>query len=325
MQAKQHLDAARRAGDPVLIAGALDALGVAAGNAGRLREARSYALERMRLVEPLPRHEPYAASELIDAYWVASMTAIGTGDLPAALSVARAALADDVIGDHLYISLPRLIRVYALTGRFDACLQAADALWDRWQRAGSPPMEWMGSAASVVAMVHGLRDDGLFGQWQSRALELARSEDPSMSPSLAASAAFAEARVAVHTGSKRDAADLVARASASFQEGWWGPYARAAGAELAVVAGLPDAADRLAAAASAGAENDWAAACLTRATGRLCGDPDQLQSAVDAFARIDARFERACTLLLTPDGEPEGRAELAQLRALPTAADRRPR
>jgi len=311
--AQQAVDAARRAGDPVLIAGALDALCVAAGNAGRLREARSYALERMRLMEPLPRHEPYAASELIDAYWVSSMTAIATGDLPAALSIARAAPADDVVGDHPYISLPRLIRVYALTGRFDACLRDADALWDRWQRAGSPPMEWMGSAASVVAMVHGFRGDGLFDQWQSRALELARTEDPSMSPSLAAAAIFAEARVAVQTGSMRKAADQVARAFVAFPEGYWGPYARAAGAELAVVAGLPDAADRLAAAAPAGAENDWAAACLIRATARLSGDPDEMQSAAEAFERIDARFERAATLLLTPKGAAEGRAELADL------------
>ncbi|HEU4948607.1 MAG TPA: LuxR C-terminal-related transcriptional regulator [Kribbella sp.] len=319
--AQQAVDAARRAGDPVLIAGALDALGTAAGNAGRLREARSYALERMRLVESLPRHEPYAASEIIDAYHVASTTAIATGDLPAALSVARAAVADDPTGDHPYISLPRLIRVYALTGRFDACLEQADALWNRWQRAGSPAMEWMSSAAAAAALVHGLRDDGSFGEWQARALELARTDDPWTAPSLAAPAVFAQARVAVQAGPGPDTAELVSRAFADFSEHWWAPYARAAGAELAVVAGLPDAADRVAAAGSAAAENDWAAACLTRAAARLSGDPGEMRSAVEAFERIDARFERACTLLLTPDGDADGRAELAELR-VPIQTDR---
>jgi len=312
--AQQAVDAARLTGDPVLIAGALDALGIAVGNAGRLREARSYALERMRLTGPLPRHEPYAASEIIDAYWVASTTAIATGDLPAALSVARAGLTDDPVGDHAYISLPRLIRVYALTGRFDACLEEADTLWNRWQQAGSPPMEWMASALAAAALVHGLRDDGSFDEWQARALEMGRTAGPSTAPSLAASAVFAQARVAVHAGSAKGAGALVSRAFAEFPEYWWAPYARAAGAELAVVAGLPDAADRLAAAAPAGAENDWAAACLSRAAGRATGDLDAVRSAVDAFERIDARFERACTLLLTPDGVAEGRAELEELQ-----------
>ena len=315
--AQQAVDAARRAGDPVLIAGALDALGIAAGSAGRLREARSHALERMRLVEPLPRHEPYAASEIVDAYWVASTTAIATGDLPAALSVAQAAAEDDPTGDHPYISLPRLIRVNALTGRFDACLEQADALWERWQRVGSPPMEWMSSALSTAALVHGLRGDGSFEQWQSHALEMARIGDPTSALTLAAAYEFAEARVAVHTGAVADAAEVVGRAFGKFAEQWWVPYARAAGAELAVVAGLPDAADRLAAAAPAGAENDWAAACLTRAAARMSRDPGELRSAVDAFERIDARFERACTLLLIPGGDAEGRAELAELRVPP--------
>ena len=268
----------------------------------------------MRLVAGLPRHDPYAAAEIIDAYHVASTTAIATGDLPAALSVAAAAVEVDPVGDHAYISLPRLVRVYGLTGRFDACLERADELWSRWQQAGSPPMEWMSSAVAVAAMVHGLREDGSFDEWQARALEMARTEDPSTAPSLAAPAVFARARVAVHQGSGPDAPDLVSQAFADFAESWWAPYARAAGAELAVAAGLPDAAERLAAAAPAGAENDWAAACLTRAAARVCGDADGMRSAVAAFERIDARYERACTLLLTPDGRAEGLAELTDLR-----------
>jgi len=50
---------------PVLIAGALDTVVIVAGGAGRLREAKGYAEERLGLVEPLPRHEPYAAAEII--------------------------------------------------------------------------------------------------------------------------------------------------------------------------------------------------------------------------------------------------------------------
>jgi predicted ATPase/DNA-binding CsgD family transcriptional regulator len=312
--AAEAVAAARRTGDPVLIAGALDASTVAAGNAGRLRDARSYAVERMRLVGPLPRHEPYAAAEIIDAFHVAPTTATGVGDLSAALAAVGAP--DDPVGDHPYISLPRMIRVCALTGQFDACVEHADALWERWQGAGAPPIEWMASALSAAAMVHGLRDDGLFDVWQSRALEVARCTDVEDAPWLAAPYTFARARVAVQLGDVRQAATVVRRAFAEFSERWWAPYARAAAAELAVVAGLPDAPDLLAATAPDAAENDWAAACLTRATARSTGDPDALLRAAEAFEHIGAHFERAYTLTLHPDHAVVARAELAALQVV---------
>ncbi|NUS00921.1 MAG: hypothetical protein HOV67_37355, partial [Kribbellaceae bacterium] len=296
--AREAVEAARKTGDPVLIAGALDALTVAAGNAGRLRDARACAVERMELVRPLPRHEPYAAAEIIDAFHVAPTTATAVGDLPAAVAAVDAP--DDPVGDHPYISLPRRIRVTALTGRFEECAQHADALWERWQRAGTPPIEWMASAMSAAAMVHGLCDDGQFDLWQARALEVAGCTSPDDAPWLTAPYTFAQARVAVHREDVDQARAVVRRAFDGFGERWWAPYARTAAAELAVVAGLPDAEDLLEATAEDAAENDWAAACRKRATARHTGNPKDLQAAAEAFARIDARFEEASTLALTP-------------------------
>ena len=323
--AQTAVDAARRSGDPVLIAGALDALCVAAGNAGRLREARKYALERLDLVAPLPRHEPYAAAEIVDAYHVAATTAVATGNLPAALpeyqnlpalvTSAGEAAGDLVAGDRSYLWLPRVIRVNGLIGRFDECIADADTLWARWERAGSPPQEWMSSSLAVAAMVHGLRRDGSFEIWQQRALELARSGRDATALVLSAVAAFADARVAVHNNTPSRA--LVERAFAEFAELWWAPYAHAAGAELAVVAGLPDADHWLDAAASTAAENDWAEACLIRARARQSGDLSAFQQAAELFARIDARFEHACTLLLIPDQVEEALATLVELRVNP--------
>jgi hypothetical protein len=126
----------------------------------------------------------------------------------------------DPVADHPYILLPRLIRLYPLMGRFDECLGEADALWERWQRDGSPPMEWMSSALSAAAMVHGLRGDGSFGEWWQRALTMARTDDPADPPSQDAPQVFAAARVAVHTGERAGAADLVEQAFADFEEGW---------------------------------------------------------------------------------------------------------
>jgi hypothetical protein len=89
----------------------------------------------------------------------------------------------------------------------------------------------------------------------------------------------------------------------------------AAAAELAAVARLPDAAERLAAAEPSAAENAWAKACLARAAGRLHGDDAALAASVAGWERIGARFERAVTLLLLPERAAEGRAELAALGA----------
>jgi hypothetical protein len=91
-------------------------------------------------------------------------------------------------------------------------------------------------------------------------------------------------------------------------------------AELAVLAGQPDAAGQLEAAAPAGEENRWAAACLDRAWGRLTGDVTRLTESVRKWTAIDARFERACTLLLIPGREAEAREELTALGATPPAA-----
>jgi len=77
---------------------------------------------------------------------------------------------------------------------------------------------------------------------------------------------------------------------------------------------------RLSAAAPAGEENYWAASCLARTAGRLHGDRDALQQSLDGWERIDARFERACTLMLLPDRADGGRAELRALGCRPPAA-----
>jgi len=164
--------------------------------------------------------------------------------------------------------------------------------------------------------VHGLRDDGRYESWRSRALTVAGHDTPTRSADLMAIMAFAEARTALHAGRFERAVDLVERCSAPFPERWWEGYARAAGAELAVAAGLPDAADRLARAAWLQTEHHWAAACLARARGRLTGDPSDLAQALAGWERLDARFERACTLMLMPQRAAEGRAELSALGCL---------
>jgi hypothetical protein len=134
--------------------------------------------------------------------------------------------------------------------------------------------------------------------------------------------AFVDARVAIHLGNLDHPGALVERAWTAFPERWWEGYARAAGAELAVVAGQPGVTERLAQLEPLATEHRWAAACLARVRGRITGDRGTLEDALAQWTRLGARFERACTLLLLPDREPEGRAELT---ALGCAVDVKPR
>ncbi|GAB3826060.1 ATP-binding protein [Kribbella italica] len=314
--------AARRTGDDALVLGALDALGTALANAGQLRQAHRLSDERLRLAVTASRSDPAVVAELIDLFHVASTSALAAGDLPAAAAIAEQASRQDSVGIHPAIIAPRLIRLHGLSGDFDRALAQADVLWEGWLSSGAVSEltslrgDWPSSAVSVVAMVYGVRGDGpQFEEWRSRALRVARVEDAADSLALAAPAAFADARVAVHTGRYDDAPRLVAAALAAFPQKWWLPYAHAAGAELAVVAGLPDAAERLAEAGPAAAENDWAAACLARAAARRTGDLELLAESVAQWERLGARFERAVTLQLIPFRADEGAAELAALKA----------
>ncbi|MEO3927691.1 LuxR C-terminal-related transcriptional regulator [Micromonosporaceae bacterium B7E4] len=311
------VDAARRTGDPVLIAAALDALCVTTVHAGQFREAHRTVDERMRVVATLATHEPTGAAEITDAHHMAASTALAAGDLPAAHAAVQQMRRHDPIGGHPYLSAPRLVRVLALSGRFDDATGTAQTLWDNWVRDGSPAISWMSSALAAAALVHGLRDNGQYQRWRSRALAVAGCDDPTDCPDLKAVTAFVEARIATHTGDHHHAAALVERTDATFSERWWEGYARAAGAELALLAGLPDAAARLTRIEPLAAEHHWAAACLTRARGRLQRDPHAIADALSQWERLDARFERACTLLLLPGREPEGRTELRALGCPP--------
>jgi hypothetical protein len=156
-----------------------------------------------------------------------------------------------------------------------------------------------------------------------------RVTGPVVGTNLVWAAVFADARISLHLG-QIDAAVAAVRNLNGARQPWYEaphwyslrPYAWAVAAEVAVVAGLPDAAERLAEAAPAGAENYWAAACLARAAGRLHDDRRAIERSITGWERIDARFERACTLLLLPDRADEGLAELAVLGCGPPDVER---
>jgi hypothetical protein len=123
--------------------------------------------------------------------------------------------------------------------------------------------------------------------------------------------------VALHTGALEQARALtITPADCS---AYYDPYVEAVGVETAVLTKSADAAELLATAQRWVKENDFVAAQLLRAAGRLHHDESALKDSVAAWEAIGARFERACTLLLLPDRVAEGTAELAALGCAPPA------
>ena len=309
------LAAARRAADPVLISGALDAVAEAARAAGKYRQAQKLSVERSQLTGHLPRHDVRAGFEISDSRSIT--LAVAAGDLPGALSMADHAAGNPLAGDQPMTLFRRVIAL-ALQGDFDAAIADATGMWQAWLRAGAPPAHWLAPAAHAGVLICNLRgdSDGV-REWRDRATRLAAGRT---SRNLALFAAFADSRVALHHGRNDQAAAALAGLGIG-ERPWYDntrhwdydAYAWALAAETAVTAGLPDATQRLTAAEPAAQENLWAAACLARANGQLHNDRAALEESLAGWQRIGSRFEHAATLLLIPDRAAQGHAELDAL------------
>jgi hypothetical protein len=213
-----------------------------------------------------------------------------TGDLRAALTAARRLPPGGLCGTDSYVATGMEVAPLVLIGDLDEALRRADRILAIWERAGRSPSGLLPPVFAMASLACRLRGDRPgSARWRSVLVALAGTDR-------LAPLAFADACGAVHDRDVGNAAEIVERAFDDFVFGWTIPYARAAGAELAVVAGLPDAADRLAAAAPAAEHNHWVAACLARATARLHDDPTAYRTALAGWEQLGARLEAAATL-----------------------------
>ncbi|WP_168200879.1 LuxR C-terminal-related transcriptional regulator [Allokutzneria sp. NRRL B-24872] len=283
------IEAAHEAGDPTLLHGALDSANAAAAREGRLREAYRLARERLDLLPALARHRPGDGIEMFDLFHSVSVSAVAVGDLPGALAIAdRATEQDPVNSDYPFVSLLKYLAPLTLSGRFDDALELGERAFAEWRAAGSPLLAWLTPSVQVLELATGLRGD--HGPWRARTLEFSGQTD-ARSGRLAATTAFVEARLAIHSGHLMGADRLVRNAFQKFTQPWYRAYANAVGAELAVLAQLPDAEKRLEQAERTAEENDWAAACVARARGRFAGEATAFRRSVELWHRIGARFE----------------------------------
>jgi predicted ATPase/DNA-binding CsgD family transcriptional regulator len=320
------LDAARETGDLALISGGLDAVVGVLDSDGHLFDAYTTNQERAALLDRMPRHDPRYGVEIVDTFHMVTEIAVTAGALPDALASAQKAEKDDIAGGQPHMTASKPIFPLILLGRFDEAFRQAEIMWEAWERAGRPAARRLAPATYAVILGYGLRGDADGKRvWAARLDELiGRGPDRVSGTNLAAVAAFTEARIALHEG-RLDAAlaatgGLLTDAASWYEDSHWQsmrPYAWAIAAEVTVVTEPGRADAKLAAAAPAGAENLWAAACLARARGRRHGDRAELEQAVAGWERIDDKFERACTLLLMADRAQEGVAGLRELGCQP--------
>lgn len=306
--------AAHDTGDPALVQGALDCARLAAARRGRLREAYRVTRVRLDLLPALSKHRPGDAIELFDLFHSAAVSALAVGDLPGALAIAARATAEDPVNvDYPFVSRAKFLAPLTLSGRFAEAIELGETAYQEWRQAGCPALAWLAPSFAFLALAAGLHGTGDGDRWRARALEFAGATDPARSPQLDACTAFIDARLAVHNGDVHDAARRVRNAFKEFAQPWYRAYANAAGAELAVLAGLPDAAERLAQAERTCVENDWAAACVARARWHRTGAKAAVRESIEIWERIGARFELEHTREGVTPTASERRRETEQL------------
>ncbi len=305
--AQEALALTRRLGEPVLISSALDATSVALAEQGRLKESARLTTQRLALLEELPRHDPRFGGEVADIFHMATESALAAGELEIALGSARRSYDDSTRQGLPQFAACHLVVPLVLQGAFDEALAHAAVMRESWERAGSPSAGWMAPSFFAAALAHGLRgEEALYKYWWDLALKVC-GRVPTDGFRL-----FVETRAAVHLGAV-DRARAAALNEGQRTTGMYDAYAQAISVEVAVIGGAPNAQERLARLAWLADENDFVAAQLLRATGRLNGDEASLKEAVHRWEAIGARFERACTLLLLSARVDEAASELATL------------
>ncbi|MET7327509.1 LuxR C-terminal-related transcriptional regulator [Nonomuraea sp. NPDC005650] len=317
-RAERAVELARRTGDPLAESAALDALTGAQSWAGDTFATAATARRRITLLSSLPI-SPTGTHELIDALGIATEASLGAGDVPGARRWARQLADHPSLAEVGHRATCRLLMVDALAGNVDEVLTGSVRFLDAWQRAGSPARPLLRPAVAAVAMIHGFRDDhDARREWQE---VLDRIDTPPES-TYGYGAVF-DAMLLLHHG---QAAEAMARTAPEPGQVWkwvtwiWLHWYVALRAEAAVLAGSPDARDRLVEAGTIVTGNPVAGAIVERAAALLDGDRKSLLATAEVFEAAGCRYQSARTWVLAGGDHGErGAATLADLGLAPMA------
>jgi predicted ATPase/DNA-binding CsgD family transcriptional regulator len=311
------LAAARRSGDPMAESTALDRLTTIQLSRGESRAALASALYRIELLTPQVL-DPCVGFELSDAHVMAVESAIAAGDLAEARRLAERIRDLPLHHEDGHVAVARLIVVCALEGDWQRTLVAGDQFREGWERAGSPRVPTLRRAARAMAMVHGMRGDtAARDEWMRIFTALVPSVRQTHDQH---SSAFFESLMLLHLGRAHDAVeclDIPPHDLRRWYQGIWRPWYAAAWAEAAVLAGAPDAAERIASVRATTAENAVTAALVRRAAALATGDRTGVLAAAESLEVAGCRYQWARSLLLAGGREREkGAAALVAMGAV---------
>jgi predicted ATPase/DNA-binding CsgD family transcriptional regulator len=278
---------AEAAGDWLLIDETLDQMLVVELEVADLAGAMRAIRERMTVLPHLP-DDARSGFELYDAHQMGCHVALAAGELVEARWFADRLAGLPFLREQRHLGLGRRMAVDALAGDFDAVLAAADLFERDWRLAGRPVASNLAAGACAAAMVFGiLGDDAARQQWieiteqllpRGRAGSVAGGWKPTF-----------DAIVALHQRDVAGAVDLLDVAPDD-QASWanpnlwlWRPWYAAVWGEASALAGAPDAAERLARAATVTRGNAIATGMLDRAGALLAGDRAGLAPLADLF------------------------------------------
>jgi hypothetical protein len=197
--------------------------------------------------------------------------------------------------------------VDALAGRFDDVVQTGELFRVGWERAGRPVAPALCRAAYAVAMVHGMRGDE-----ERRAAWVRVTIDTGTDPRDLAGweNGFAATFDALLALDRSDLADAEHRLAADIDDpavfgdwnsGLWRPWYAALWAEAAVLAGHPDAAERIWRSRHAARDNPIATAIVERAAAIAARDYDRLARFAITFGQLGCPYQQTRTSRLAAD------------------------
>jgi hypothetical protein len=257
----------------------------------------------------------------MDALAMGAGNALGVGELRGARRWGRQLADHALLAEAGHHATSWLLVADAFDGHADEVLTRSSRFREAWEQSGRQRSLSLGAGAASVAMIHGLR-----GDHDARAtwLAIVDQADSAVQHRLGYGAVF-DAMVLLHHG---DADAALERLAPEPDQVWkwvcwvWLHWYVALRAEASVLAGHPDARDRIDAARSVVAGNPVATAQLDRAQALLDGDlPRQLATAA-AFEAAGCPYQSARTLLLAgSDHAAAGTAALAGLGLTPVAVE----
>jgi predicted ATPase len=314
------IELALTAGDRLAESAALDMQTSIHTAHAQLDAAVACAVRRTELLAPLPMTAA-TALEYFDAFQMASLCALSAGDLRAAHRLGEGLCDLPFYREEDHLGTSRLITVGLLSGSWDEAAELSVRFRAGWERAGRPIAGNLRPAPYAAATIHALRgEESARAQWMEVVDTLVTPGRPLSQQHFGE---FFDALVLLHRGQPAEAVALLATPPEEFLShfaGMWRAWYTSTWVEAAVLAELPDAAERLERAVPMVVGNPIAEAVVRRAAGLAAGDDGRadIAGAAAALRPLGARYHWARTLVMLGGADRErGEEELAALGASP--------